>query len=365
MGFGLGFGLGGDFVKKFVLMKRDTEVMRFDVGDKYFSDLEIVGEMHDLPPIFLSGGELSDFLFLRFGKMKSPALMKHLGLSGWDLGGVIQKTFGLSLLDDYWMAPVGVKAHWNDLDLRTNEWTFDVFGVKEKKAVGGIELIPEPIFGSYDFFAGWEKGEDGARYVIGDSYGLPYVSQLANRVQVRFPDWKPMSEGMKFVWSKPNFQDGVDLIPLNQFLYDSTVVDALNFFGLLGGKSFHDLVSAIVFERVVFGAVSVLTGFCVRRGSGGVLLDGLEPIFGGRGSNISKYDEYFAAVARGLRIDWVESLVDFSFDEIEGCEISGAFLNKMKKDICGRASDFLELMMNVGVGSQVKEGRGTGALNVF
>jgi hypothetical protein len=279
------------------------------------------------------------------------------------LEDVLTRTRGLSVLDDFWVDQVGNGVEFGDVDLKMRDW--DDIG-----EVRGKEFLFSPEFT-------W-PGLDGSRLVRGDGEGnitwtlegnleVFYVTQAMLSAKVNFPAIM-LEEGSVLCDFRLGWNHGVESflsLPLFGYAYD--VYNMVR--RVCGGSEsrMRQLLGVIVFDTIVCGKIRDL-------GLIGLLQDEIEFVVGNRirflpgnfelvkdSESNAFVDSYIPKLAKAAGVYVAEDLVDFEFQEIDGCGVSEERLELAGEKIRNGARKFIKAGEPVSVGFS---GKGS-AMNLF
>lgn len=176
-----------DDEKKYFLLNKDTEIAKFHVDN--LTDEIIIDEIISELPFWIIN--LRTFIANRRAPKNRENIENLLRESGCDtIQGYLDITHALSLIDTFWVKPIGSKLDWSQVSLYTHPFNETIARTAFEGGLHGRHLVDtSPEYGTDGSFAKcWirekdtikllKRGSSGARNAGLEPYSEYYASQL-------------------------------------------------------------------------------------------------------------------------------------------------------------------------------------------
>lgn len=186
-------GFNGTDGREFYLLNKNRLLARFHVEGTGALEGIVIDSQFETMPEWI--GNLSGFIENRRAPKKRENIAKLLEMSGCDtIYGWLSVTHALSLVDTYWVKPVGSKLAWEQVSLYTHEFNEVVAKTAFEGGLHGYNLsTTSPEYGTDGTFAKcWiregsviklmKRGSTGARNAGLEPYSEFYTSQIAREL---------------------------------------------------------------------------------------------------------------------------------------------------------------------------------------
>lgn len=179
--------------KEFYLLNKNKLLARFHVEGTGILEGIVIDEQFEKMPGWI--GNLDEFIENRRAPKKRENIAKLLEMSGCNtIYGWLSITHALSLIDTYWVKPVGSTMTWEQVSLYTHEFNEVVAKTAFEGGLHGYNLsTTSPEYGTDGTFAKcWvrennniklmKRGSTGARNAGLEPYSEFYTSQIAREL---------------------------------------------------------------------------------------------------------------------------------------------------------------------------------------
>lgn len=186
--------------KEFYLLNKNKTLARFHVeGTGILEGIKIDKQFAEMP-VWISN--IGEFVENRRVPRKRENIAKLLEMSGCDtIYGWLSITHALSLVDTYWVKPIGSQLTWEQVSLYTHEFNEVVAKTAFEGGLHGYNLsTTSPEYGTDGTFAKcWirenniiklmKRGSTGARNAGLEPYSEFYTSQIARALNLEYVDY--------------------------------------------------------------------------------------------------------------------------------------------------------------------------------
>ena len=183
--------------KQYILLNKDVEIARFHIGEL---ENVVIDKLYTTLPEWIRN--LPVFIANRRAPKHRENMSQLLKESGCDtLDGYLSITHALSLIDTFWVKPVGSHLEWKDVSLYTHPFNEVIAKTAFEGGLHGRQLsTTSPEYGTDGSFAKcWirengiikmlKRGSSGARNAGLEPYSEFYASQLTSRITSHYVDY--------------------------------------------------------------------------------------------------------------------------------------------------------------------------------
>ena len=235
-------------------------------------------------------------------------ILQAMGLSIYDVKGIIDVCKGLSLNDSYWVVPQGFEGSFSTYNLYENRF----YEVLSLIAYTGAGKSNEPFTTSPEFTThgmlrkAWhfipnegiylfKGGTEGFANAGREPYSEFYASQIASRMGLHHVDYD-LVKWKGILASKCKLFTDIDTayIPIGQVVTHGGIKPCLDFYSAISNDALDELKSMLVFDALIYNEDRHFGNFGVLMDSKTSRVTGAAPIFDNGVSlfNYAMPDEY-------------------------------------------------------------------------